>query len=448
MYQLPIPHGKQRTIAQGWLILAVTALAIAGLFSLPPVILRGPYFAKSFDVEHIFATALVIHVDMSVLIWMLSIGGLLWTLVATPKHSTFLKAAFFLAACGMTLIAASPFIGESHPLKNNYVPVLQNPVFFLGLSLFAGAVALQIFLALIHWQSLKQSILHYGVYVAALVTATALLCFFLTHQLLPAYEEVGAHYYYETLFWGGGHILQFSFMVLTLVAWLWLADACGLILPLPPKVITTLLGINLLIILPSPFFYLGSDALERAVPLFTAQMRYFGGISALFIGGAIVFAAFRPFPQKGEKAPHTHTVKASLLLSVFLFGYGGLLGYMISGVNVTIPAHYHGSIVSMTLAFMGLVYFLLPQLGFGGIKGRMATIQPYIYGVGQWMHITGLAWMGGYGALRKAPGTSGQVDNLAAKLMFFSGGSLAILGGLLFVIIAFRAILKKKDQSQ
>ena len=46
------------------------------------------------------------------------------------------------------------------------------------------------------------------------------------------------------------------------------------------------------------------------------------------------------------------------------FGIGGLIGFLISGSNVTIPAHYHGSIVGVTLALMGVCYLLLPKLGY------------------------------------------------------------------------------------
>ena len=40
-----------------------------------------------------------------------------------------------------------------------------------------------------------------------------------------------------------------------------------------------------------------------------------------------------------------------------------MIGIFIAGTNVRIPAHYHGCIVGVTLALMGLVYHLLPQLG-------------------------------------------------------------------------------------
>jgi hypothetical protein len=71
---------------------------------------------------------------------------------------------------------------------------------------------------------------------------------------------------------------------------------------------------------------------------------------------------------------------------------------------VRIPAHYHGCIVGVTLALMGLVYHLLPRLGYRAPQGRLAVGQPWLYALGQLMHITGLVWSGGYGVQRKVAG--------------------------------------------
>jgi cytochrome c oxidase subunit 1 len=76
----------------------------------------------------------------------------------------------------------------------------------------------------------------------------------------------------------------------------------------------------------------------------------------------------------------------------------------IAGSNVKIPAHYHGCIVGVTLALMGLVYHLLPRLGYGADGAAVAAVQPWLYGIGQLLHIVGLVWSGGYGVQRKVAG--------------------------------------------
>ena len=116
---------------------------------------------------------------------------------------------------------------------------------------------------------------------------------------------------------------------------------------------------------------------------------------------------------------------------------------MISGSNVKIPAHYHGCIVGITLAMMGVVYHLLPRLGFSAPRSRAAAWQPYIYGIGQLMHIIGLVWSGGYGVQRKVAGTD-QVLRTTQETMGMGlmglGGLIAIVGGIMFVVIVIRSL--------
>jgi cytochrome c oxidase subunit 1 len=125
-----------------------------------------------------------------------------------------------------------------------------------------------------------------------------------------------------------------------------------------------------------------------------------------------------------------------------LFAAGGVIGVFINGSNVRIPAHYHGCIVGVTLALMGLAYHLMPQLGYGAPRGRLARWQPALYGAGQLMHIVGLVWSGGYGVQRKVAGAD-QVLRSAGEVagmgLMGAGGLVAIVGGLLFVVVMIRA---------
>ncbi len=432
-----------------WLILAVCALAGAGIYSLPPVLFRGPFFKDILPVEAIFASSLVIHVDLSVLVWMLAIGGMLWSSFSSQKCHQFYKYAFYTAAAGMAFMAISPLTGNLNPLKNNYIPVLQNPAFFIGLGLFASGMILQMLLSIYFYffqadkdSSADTTQIRFGLNIAAIIAVITAICFIIAGVKVPAFDYDDPQSFYEFIFWGGGHILQVVYTTLLICAWFILLSASGYKNPLPQKFIYILFGINLAVCLPAPFFYLS----ENSTSLFAAHMRYFMGISPLIAGVAVLCS----LTVRKKNDPHPSplpegegTLQSFLILSIFLFGYGGFLAYMIKGTNVIIPAHYHGSIVGITLAFMGLVYHYLPKVGFQFPISRAAKLQPYIYGIGQAMHITGLAVMGGYGALRKDAASSQNIDTILGKALFFSGGSLAILGGLMFVVVVFRAMRKK-----
>jgi heme/copper-type cytochrome/quinol oxidase subunit 1 len=128
---------------------------------------------------------------------------------------------------------------------------------------------------------------------------------------------------------------------------------------------------------------------------------------------------------------------------VLLFAAGGLIGVFIQGSNVRIPAHYHGCIVGVTLALMGLVFHLLPRLGYGTPSSRLAALQPWIYGAGQLMHIVGLVWSGGYGVQRKVAGAEQVLrspSEVAGMGLMGLGGAVAILGGVLFIVVVIAAM--------
>jgi heme/copper-type cytochrome/quinol oxidase subunit 1 len=139
-------------------------------------------------------------------------------------------------------------------------------------------------------------------------------------------------------------------------------------------------------------------------------------------------------------------LRAALGASIALFSIGGLIGFLIQGSDVRVPAHYHGAIVGITLALMGATYAVLPQLGYAAPDSKLARWQPWIYGAGQFLHIVGLVWSGGYGVQRKVAGAAQVLrtpqEVMGMGLMGF-GGLVAIVGGLLFVVVVIRALRRR-----
>jgi heme/copper-type cytochrome/quinol oxidase subunit 1 len=161
----------------------------------------------------------------------------------------------------------------------------------------------------------------------------------------------------------------------------------------------------------------------------------------------VVIALARAAPAQADERP----LRAALMMSLALFAFGGLIGLTIDGANVKVPAHYHGSIVGVTLAFMGLVYLLLPRLGFAAPSPRVATWQVWLYGSGQMLHIAGLVWSGGYGVQRKVAGAAQGLDGIgkiAGMGLMGLGGLIAVIGGVLFLVIVLRALLRHAARLQ
>jgi len=230
-----------------------------------------------------------------------------------------------------------------------------------------------------------------------------------------------------------------------MVCWVVLAHASGCRLELTPRLTLVFQIFLILPIIVVPFLYLAHEVTSPGHRLAFTELMKYGGLSCLPLGLAVVAS----FLSAGKPEGEARHLRSALWSSLGLFVAGGVMGFMISGLDIVIPAHYHGSTVGVTIAFMGLTYYLLPRLGFGELPRRMAFWQPLLYGGGQLMHIVGLAWTGGYGVQRKTAGLAQGVDRLGEiagmGLMGF-GGLISVIGGLLFLIVAWKSMRGKRTQ--
>jgi cytochrome c oxidase subunit I len=444
-YTLPVPGGEPRRLATSWLVLAVGSLVLSGLFAVLIVLSRAPYVSEIFPWVDFFHIALVVHVDLSVLVWFLAFAGIFWSLGARAGFSRLAWAGFFLAVIGTFIMSASPFMGADNPVMSNYVPVLDHPLFLGGLIVFGVGFGVLVLRSLLtaplvgQWMS-PAGALRFGLNTAMVAAAMSIIALVWSYLTIPEYVQGTA--YYEVLFWGSGHVVQFMHTQLMLVAWLWLASAAGVALRISPRIILLLFAWGLITIFLTPVFYLQHEVHSAEHRLaFTWLMAFGGSLAAAPIGLAILWGMLTT--GRGQMPAVTHPERAALLFSVLLFGVGGVLGFMITGSNTIVPAHYHGSIVGITMAFMGLTFHLLPRLGFREVTSRLATAQPYIFGVGQLMHVLGLALAGGHGVQRKTAGTDQGLESLPEILgmaLVGLGGLIAVAGGVLFLVIVFRAV--------
>jgi hypothetical protein len=446
-YQLAVPRGAQAALARGWLRLGLLALVGSGLFSILLVLSRTPGLNRRFDVAEFFRVALVVHVDLSVLVWFVALAGLLWSLNGSARAAAWGWAALALCSVGTALMALAPFVAQAEPVMANYIPVLDGPLFIAGLLVFGAGAGVLVLRSLFTAPRIGigfdgEGALRFGLNAAAVSAAVALAAFAASYAGVP--HALAGRAYYEILFWGGGHALQFTWTLLMLVGWLWLASACGAPLPLSPRVTLLMFVLALAAVFVTPVAYLAHDiASVEHRNLLTLAMRFGGGVTIVPIGLAVLYGLARaPAGLRCGWGP-TAPLRAALLASVLLFAAGGVIGIFISGSNVRIPAHYHGCIVGVTLALMGLVYHLLPRLGYGVPQGPLATLQPALYGVGQLMHIVGLVWSGGYGVQRKVAGAEQVLRShgeVAGMALMGLGGAVAIAGGLVFVAVLLRAL--------
>ncbi|MFY9590153.1 hypothetical protein [Rickettsia endosymbiont of Halotydeus destructor] len=506
---------QNNKLTRDWLKLGIISLGLAGLYSVILVILRTPQLSCFFPNPEIFKSALIIHVNLSVLVWLLSITASIWSysmsfpqkresrklakshpefisgsineMLKQVQHDVRLDSRFCendvavlslnihpkLAFLGTMLIAISPIAGQN-PVMNNYVPMLENIIFVLGLALFGVATllfALNI-LYLFDWKNWT-NLMRFTVLSTAIIFILTWLCFTCSYFQLQNVIEVipiEIEFYYELLFWSGGHLLQFIYTQIAIFIWVSLLQKLvGHELKFQ-KFYFFLLCLNFIfsvLIVAGHFFY---DIIDGEFKeYYTSHMKYFGGIAPVgCLVGMVLELFFLDSRLRGndietgndtEDRSDSTIAKTTLLCSATLFLFGGLIAINISGINVVIPAHYHGSIVGISIACMGYCYlsigvchnvqYVIPLIA--GIQEKTKqgwipwashgmTFAIYLLTFGQILHITGLALAGGYGVLRKDLNMEMALSVKLLMGMMGGGGLIAIVGGLMFVYICGKTI--------
>ncbi|WP_341791350.1 hypothetical protein [Rickettsia endosymbiont of Gonocerus acuteangulatus] len=489
-------------LSLAWFKLGIISLGFAGLYSVVLVMLRTPQLASFFPNPHIFKSALIIHVDLSVLIWLLSITASVWSLSFSQPSMSFPRkresSIFFLDSrfrgndimCKLSflatlLIAISPIAGHN-PVMNNYIPMLENIIFVLGLSLFGITLLLYAIniLYLFDWANWS-GLINFTILSTIIMFILTWVCFWCSYgdlqnviQIIPIEIE----FYYELLFWSGGHLLQFIYTQIAMFIWGMLFEKLIGKESKFQKFYLFLLYLNFVFSTLIIWGHISYDIIDgNFKEFYTNHMKYLGGIAPILCIGGIGLEWVCHSRESGNPEKKIYwipasagmtasIIKSTLLCSITLFLLGGLIAMNISGINVVIPAHYHGSIVGISIACMGYCYlgisvipakagihkivkkksflktFLDSRLRGNDIKNMMTTAL-YHLTFGQILHILGLAFAGGYGVMRKDPNT---VMPLSAKLlmgMMGGGGLIAIMAGLMFVYICGKTIFLKNKQN-
>ncbi|MDM8335155.1 cbb3-type cytochrome c oxidase subunit I [Wolbachia pipientis] len=423
-------------LCKQWIFLAVCALACSGLLSIIIIFLRLPFISSLIpSAQYIFDNALVIHVNLSILVWMCSIISLLF-IINLQNVNNWLNFLRVLSTLSMLLMFISAFVPNTEVIKSNYIPVLENKLFLFGLSLFITSILIN---AGFTYTSNKQiSYLSVGQIGLVIILASSFLCFILAYNNVPIdIYHSDKNLFYEYLFWGGGHLLQFAFVQGMFLVYLIMLSSNDVSLASSNKITILPLFINTVLAVGVPLIYFvySVDSVEL-IQFFTWHMRIAGAVLPCFLI-KLIYRNIKTLIN--DKSNY-------LLHSFVLFIYGGLLGVLTIEGNVTIPAHYHGSVVGITIAFMNFIYWLLPKLGCKEIKSSIVKLQIYAYSIGHFLHITGFVWLGGYGALRKVADLP-NISSMLARTYFIMGGAISVVGGMLFVIIVLLSLLKSKARS-
>jgi heme/copper-type cytochrome/quinol oxidase subunit 1 len=175
------------------------------------------------------------------------------------------------------------------------------------------------------------------------------------------------------------------------------------------------------------------------------NLQYALGAAAFGVALVIAWRFVKQGRSVREGMPWRETAFLCLTLSAALFMVGGAFGLFVDGTDTRTPAHYHGVIAAVTLAFMGLFYtHFLPALNRSAIPGRAMAVQIFLFAGGQLMACIGLFLAG---APRKAAGAAQGLKDAGAMTgmaMNGIGALIAIIGGIMFIWIAGAALLRTR----
>lgn len=441
---------------KGWVALPVAALAIAGLMAVLVALMRvpGAESVLPWTSQTFFVKGLIAHVTFAFVIWYLGVQGALTVLASAgagpvPSWSSAIgRAGLYCAILSFFLILTPVLLDLGEPSPNNYIPVLIHPVFFAGLMLLALALTLPIFRLLAQVAAARTcEPVIFAIAAAGVIFLIAIVCLGAAWLTMPA--GIVALDAAERAFWGMGHVMQFAHTLLLLAGFFLLSRMTLGETPMSDGTFKLMAGLLVGGAAIGPLLYLSFSADDPAqVTAFTDLFWYVLPLPTGIVLLCVSFLFLKRARNLKEQTPEI----IGLWVALILFGFGGLIGFFESSVDTRTPAHYHAELIGVTLVFMCLYFALFAPLLNRPMPGRKWRIASYVLlGTGQFFHSLGLFSAGLDGVARKVAGGEQGLDSaakLSSMILMGVGGLIAVIGGVIFVVLAWRCLWLKTEQDK
>jgi len=429
---------NHNSYSYSWFKLALFSIGVGAYFALILGLSRTPIGHILFPLDY-FHYALIGHVNLVLICWLLAFTVYLW--------GVYLKGGYFKYSClisgvGVILIIGSVTSAKGSPLTNNYAPILINPHFFAGMGFFIFGFAIEVISyirnAFRHFKSNKV-VLHL-VFISVII-ASLIISAIITSLIKFNPESYSETMYYEYFFWSPGHIHQ----ILNGVVFLIVLYTLTTILNVKVTFNKYLIYANYVFVIAAIIFFL--TPIFFSFKLFNIRLisEIIYGIS---LGIPVAIHAYFLL-MKIKEVSYKKEIKQSIayksiVYSMTIYFFGVIIAYFGIGDDLRLPAHYHGTVASLTLALMGYSYYVVKSHGILIVGKKIAHIQPAIFGVGMFMVMIGLYIPGLFGAPRKVP-CVGYTDDpivLFFLIILGIGTVLAVIGIWLFVSYILLSYLK------
>jgi cytochrome c oxidase subunit 1 len=386
--------------------------------------------------------------------------------------------AFGLMVLGMAVTNAMVLQGKADVLFTSYPPLQADPLYYVGIILFAvGAliVTCLFFATLVvakreHTYEGSIPLVSFGALTAAIIAVITLLhgavIYIPTLLWSLGYMNIDPEVY-RMVWWGLGHSSQQINVAAHVSVWYLLAALTVGGVVVSEKVSRMAFALYILFIsMASAHHLLVDPGMGPAWKIWNTSYAMYLAVLASMVHGFTVPAGIemgqrlRGFTRGTfewlKKAPWGDPGFSGAALSIVIFGFlGGVTGVTIGTEQINIiahntlrvPGHFHTTVVGGTaLAFMAVTYYVLPlifrkRVAFWGL----AKIQPYLFGIGIVILGMSMIFQGIFGVPRRnwdisAPGAVFQIEYHPVVQLFQAtmgiGGLLAIVGGLAYILIA------------
>jgi cytochrome c oxidase subunit 1 len=381
--------------------------------------------------------------------------------------------AFVMMWVGSLLVNAMILMGRADVLMTSYVPLRADPVFYLGIILFAVGTLIGVgnFFGTVYIAKRDRTysgsvpLVVFGAISAAIIAVVTLvhgaavyIPTFLWSLGLIGEVDPGV---YRLLWWGLGHQSQQINVAAMVSVWYMIGTITTGARPINQAVCRGAFVLYILFInLASAHHLLVDPGVGASWKIWNTSYAMYLAVLASMIHGFTVPASIevairKRGHQKGlfgwlAAAPWKNPAFAAIFMSLAMFGFiGGITGVtlgtqqinIIAHNTLRIPGHFHATVVAGTsLAFMGLAYYVVPLIFQREypLKG-LVRIQPYLFAIGILMVIMGMQFAGSYGVPRRHYDAEFSGANIPAA---FDPGAHIWLGVLgVGGVVAFTALL-------
>lgn len=395
--------------------------------------------------------------------------------MSTPKVGWL---AFILMVLGFGLVEYTVLAGKADVLFTSYIPLRADPLYYLGVILFAVGALIGCFLFFANLYVAKKEktyegslpLFTYGLLAACIIAiltiATGAIIYIPTFLWSIGIIKSFDAGLYKLVWWGFGHSSQQINVTAMIAIWylgVYLTVGGTSINEKVSRVAFFLymIGINV----ASAHHILGDPGVSPVFKVFnTSYIMYIAVLASMIHAFAVPSALESAQRRRGYtkglfdwliNAPWKNPAFSAVLLAIIGFGFiGGVTG-VINGMEQTnmivhntlsIPGHFKGTVViGTTLTFMGATYYLIPLIFRRKIAFyKAAQIQPWLFGGGIALVSVSMYILGALGIPRRHyditfsgslfTHTFNPISDLF-WVLFAIGGLMAVAGALIWLVI-------------